>query len=149
MARESLDLLRDIEGAGESGWVLGSIAEIARQRGQLALARQYIYQSLHEASGPLGMVTIVLGLIIYVNLLLDEGQIVEAAEIGVMLDSLPICGRSMATQSYYVTPVVKIMEMLPSDAAAQAAARGRARELQETAATVMVELEVGDWVTAD
>ena len=142
LLRESLAIFRKIGGAAEIGWVLGTHAAVVRRQGQPEVAKRYVYDALHTASGVLGLITLIFGLTVYIDLLVDEGQENRALEMGALLERYPMFGTSLGIQSFYDGPrLAAIRAALPPEVVAEAEARGRARDLQETAAEILVELE--------
>jgi len=141
LLQESLASFRKVEGAGEIGWVFSLFAEVARRQGQPALAKEYLYEGMHAASGALGMVTILTGLFCYMNLLADEGQFERAIEMGILALRYPLVGKSVGGRALHAAWLDKIRAGLPPEVAAEAEARGRQRDLQETAAEILAEFE--------
>jgi predicted ATPase len=140
--KESVACFREIEGAFEVGWPLGSYAEALRRLGRPSEAKRNIHQAFGTASGVFGMVTNLLGLLVYLNLLADEDQYARAVEIGALLEKLPFVRASIATRAIYKTRLEAIKATLPPEVVAEAEGLGRERDLQGTAAEVLAELEV-------
>jgi predicted ATPase/DNA-binding SARP family transcriptional activator len=141
IARESLSNFQAMEGAAEIGWVLVILAEIARRKGQFTAANKYIYEALSTASGLLGMITTLLGILSYVNLLEDKGQEERALEIRALLEKHPVVRMSLSVQMLYSARLAESAATLPKEVVAKAEALGRARDLLETASEILAELE--------
>ncbi len=141
LLQESLASFRKVEGAGEIGWVFGLLAEVARRQGQPVRAKKYLCEGYRTAFGMLGMVTVLVGLATYMNLLADEGRLERAVEIGVLLQKYPLTGKTFSDRPVYAARLEKIRAALPPEVADEAEARGRQRDLQETAAEILAEYE--------
>jgi predicted ATPase len=142
LLRESLAILHKVQGSAEVGWVIGLLATVARRRGQQALAKKYICEALHGASGALGLISTLFSLAAYREILADEGQEERMVELGALLDKYPIFGASRGMDALYNTSgLAEIKASLPSERTAQAEARGRSRDLQQTAVEILAELE--------
>jgi hypothetical protein len=142
LLRESLAIFRKIGGAVEVGWVLGTHAAVVRRQGQPEVAKKYIYDALHTVSGVLGLITLIFGLTAYIDLLVDEGQEDRALEIVALLEKYPMFGTSRGFPELYDAPRLAAIRAAKSpEIAAELEARGQARDLQETAAEIVAELE--------
>jgi DNA-binding SARP family transcriptional activator/predicted ATPase/tetratricopeptide (TPR) repeat protein len=139
--QESLDLMQQVKGAAEIGWILGLYAEVLRQQGKLIMARKYICDALHTVSGVFGMVTILISCLAYMHLLADDGRLEKAIAIGSLLEKHPVTHQSRGSRELFVARLAEIRSMLSEDVAAAATACGRARDLYETADEVLAELE--------
>ena len=141
LLQESLAIFRNIEGAAELGWVFSLYAEVTRQQGKPAKAKKYIREALLRASSVLGLITIQTCILSYMLLQADERRSEWAVEIGALLEKHPFTGASPAAQIFYVDRLDEIKAAMPPDAVAEAEARGRARDLRETAVEIMAELQ--------
>jgi len=113
LLQECVAIFRKVEGAAEIGWVLGSYAEVARRKGQPDLAKKSLCEALVTASGLFGMVTILFSLIVYINLLADEGRIKRALEMGTLMGKHPISRASFGFRALYARRLTEIMASLP------------------------------------
>ncbi len=77
----------------------------------------------------------------YMHLLADEGRLARAAEMSALLEKYPIVQTSSGLRLFYAAGSAEITATLSPEVAAEAEARGRARDLQETAAEILAELE--------
>ena len=139
LLQESLSIFRNIEGAAEMGWVLGLLAEAVRQQGNLTAAKRYICEAFRIEAGVLGMITILECIFVYMNLLADAGEAEKVIEIGVLIEKYPVM-RSPGAQAFYVDRLAQTNETLPHNIVAEAIARGQVRDLQETVAEILMEL---------
>ena len=140
--QESLAVLRKVEGAAEVGWVLGLLAVTVRRQGHPEVAKRYIYNAMGTASGVLGLITLIFGLTAYIDLLLDECQEDRALEMLALLEKYPMFGTSRGFPALYDAPRLAAIRAAKSpEIAAELEARGQARDLQETAVEILVELK--------
>lgn len=139
LLQESLSIFRKIEGAAEMGWVLGLLAEAVRQQGNLTAAKKYICEAFRIEAGVLGMITILECIFVYMNLLADAGEAEKVIEIGVLIEKYPVM-RSPGAQAFYVDRLSQIKEIFPHKIVEEAIVRGQARDLQETVAEILIEL---------
>lgn len=140
--QESEAIFRQMEGASELlGWVFGGYTEVARRRGQPALAKEYIYKALHLASGLLGLISTLVSLMTFLHILADEGQKERAVELSALLGKYPLMSKTAFARVLWADRVEKMKASLPPEVAEAAQARGLARDLQETAAEILLELE--------
>lgn len=98
--QESLTALRNVEGSAEVGWVLGTYAAVVHQQGLPDIAKQYICAALQTASGVLGLITLLFGLTVYADLLLDEDQDSAALEMFALLNRYPLVRNSPSWQFF-------------------------------------------------
>lgn len=141
--RESAMILRAIEGASELGWVFGLWAVLAHRLGQPERARHYCYEALRAPSGPLSLITYQAAVSFYRNLLLDLDQEARALEFNALLYKFPLITKSYFAQSLEPRRVATLAASLPPEVASAAVARGRARDLRETAGEILAELKLG------
>ncbi|HSG17227.1 MAG TPA: BTAD domain-containing putative transcriptional regulator [Anaerolineae bacterium] len=141
LLKESLAIFREVEGAGEIGWLFSNFAEVARRQGRPAQAKKCLYECIRTASGAFGMITILLGSVAYMHLLADEGQPERALEIGVFLQKNPSTGKSLAVRPLYAERLAEIKAFLSPEVVAEAEAQGHKRNVQETAAEILAEFE--------
>ena len=141
LLQESAISLRTVAEATEIGWVFALWTEVARRLGQPARARDYCYDALRTASGPLGLITALMGLGTYRNLLLDQEQVERALELNALLDKYPLIRTSYSSRLLSPKHFARLRANLPPRIAAAAVARGRARDLGETTAEILAELE--------
>jgi hypothetical protein len=86
------------------------------------------------------MITTLLCILPYLNLLVEQGQEERALEINALLDKYPL-KTSLGVQTFYSARLDELGKILPPEVVAKAEARGRARDLGETAAEILAELE--------
>lgn len=141
LAQESLAYFQRVEAAAEIGWVLGLYAEIARRRNMVVEARNYLYQALTTGAGVMSLVTSLLALAVYINLIADGDDKEKAVELGALLEMQPILRSSGGTRMLFANRFDEFRKSLPPDRTAALEARGRARNLTETAAEIVSELE--------
>jgi len=131
----------EVEGAVESGWTYALLANVARLQGHSDLAKSYLCQNLRTTSIVFGHVTLLFCLMVYVHLVADEGQLERAVELNALLEKYPLIQTSSGIRGIYAWDWTETKTMLSPEVAAEAEARGRARDLQETAAEILAELE--------
>ena len=141
LMQESVDIFRAIGGAFEIGWALGLHADIARTRGQPTLAKKYVHEALSTASGVLGHITLIIALTSYAMILSDEGRHERVAELAAQIEKYPIMMASRAASLAYLPSLADSKAALPPQIAAQAQARGRARNIQDMADEIIAEIE--------
>lgn len=141
LLRESIACFQEVGETVEIGWSLVTYAEAVRRLGRPLAAKQCIYEAFRTTCGVLGMVTYLIGMLAYLNLLADEGRNYEAVEIAALLEKLPFVRASRAIPVLYKTRLDAIKATLPQKQVLEAEARGRARDFNGTAAEILVELE--------
>jgi DNA-binding SARP family transcriptional activator/predicted ATPase len=142
LIRESLASFRRLDGAIEISWVIAIHAELYRRQGSLAKAKKHICKALRKASGALGMITILSALGVYMNLLMDEGHTLRGVEIGAVLEKHPLTASSLGFRMIYADRLAEIKAISSAKEVKEAEARGRSRDLQDTAKEILTELDM-------
>jgi predicted ATPase len=142
LAQESLGYLQQVEGAAEIGWVLVLFAEIARRKNSMVEARNYLYEALTTGAGVMSLVTSLLALTVYINLIADSGEKEKAVELGALLEMQPIINSSGGIQIFYANRSEEVKKSLPPEKTAALETCGRARNLRETAAEIVDDLAI-------
>ncbi len=141
LMQESVNNFRGVEGATEIGWPLAGLAIITYRQGQLEVSKNHLRVALHTASGLLGIITILMCLGSYMQILVDEGKIELAIEMGALIEKYPISGKSKLFLVHYEERLAEIKSTLPEELVEAAESHGHARDLLETAASMLAELE--------
>ena len=127
-------------GAPEANWVLSLDAEFARIEGDLDTARRVIVEALSSSTGALAIPTILLCLSTHINILLDQEELVLAAEFVGLLEKVRF-SHSHGFYMMYGVRFEKAMEKLPPEIVEEAMARGKEWDYNETALEIQKEYE--------
>ena len=127
---------------------LAGLGLAALRLGSRVGARYHLLEALRLATAGGNLTTPVVVLGVLSVALLDAGRIEEAMEVYAAVSQLPHFARSRFWEDIAGRHIAAAAASLPPDVVAAAQARGRARDLMETAHEVLAELEAGTEETA-
>ena len=138
---ESVANLRKVPGAGELGWVLSMMAISEHTLGKYNQAQEYLHEAFLTGSGILAIITAWSAIAAFVNMLFESGEIERAVEFYIFITRYPLISRSKALMDLLMSNISLAESMLPGEKLVEAQARGRARNLKDTIAEIIAELE--------
>jgi predicted ATPase/DNA-binding SARP family transcriptional activator len=141
LLQECIPMFRSVEGAGELGWGLTVLAYSEYKRGDLSAAQQCIVEALQIGGGLLAAISSWITLTIVAGILAEEGDYEQAIELYAFAAQFPMVAKSNWTDEIAGNYIGEIAETLPSNVVADAKARGRARNLDDTISEILAELE--------
>jgi serine/threonine protein kinase/predicted ATPase len=140
--KESVSNLRSIEGAGELGWLLSALALGEHTQGESHLARSYLYEAFQIGRGILSTVTAWIGISVFAVILSDEGYVNRGLELFKLSSRYPLVAKSRFFTDVFSKTIGEAASTLSDEIIAEAEAKGKARDLHDTIAELITELEV-------
>jgi hypothetical protein len=125
----------------ELGWVLAGLGAAALGLGDLPTARQCFCEALQIAIAVRSFMTLMVLIPTLVLLQLLQGELEQAVELYALCLRYPAVANSQISEEWVGQYAVGVMEALPPEVVAAAQERGRARDLWDTAAELLDELE--------
>jgi tetratricopeptide (TPR) repeat protein len=137
--QESLAAYREMGERGELNWALAVAACAARGLGDLRQAREHLIEALQTAPDS-GFVELLYALPAVALLLVEQGEVERAVELYALVSRYPYVANSRWFADVAGKHIAAVAATLPPEVVAAAQERGRARDLWETAAELVVEL---------
>jgi tetratricopeptide (TPR) repeat protein len=140
LLEESIATLRKVPGAGEVGWVLSMLAYSEHRRGENEKAQGYLLEAFMMGRGILATITSWIAIPIFAMMLADSGEFERAIELFAFVSRYPMISKSRLVDIF--KPSILIAESrLQKENVAEAQARSQARNLRDTIAEIIKELE--------
>jgi predicted ATPase len=140
LLRQGLVVYREIGPPAEVGWAHAVLAYAARGLDQSAQMRRHLRRAL-QACETRAVPPLLWALPAAALLLADRGDAQRAVEVYALASRYGLVANSRWFEDVAGRHVAEIAGSLPKDAAAAARERGRAQDLEATAARLLVELE--------
>lgn len=122
---------------------LVALGHVAREMGLHSRAKQHLDKALRTATEIGAFVPLLFSFSLAALLLADQGDGEEAIELYALMSRYPYAGNSQYQEDVTGKRVAAIASTLPSETVTAAQERGRARDLDATAAGLLA--EVGKW----
>jgi hypothetical protein len=139
--QESVAVYQEIEQPDDIACALAVSAYAARGLDQRAQARGYLSSALRTVAEIGVPMPLLYGLPALALLLADRGEGERAVQLYTVASRYPIVARSRWFEDVAGRHIATVAASLPPDVAAAAEERGPARDLEATAAELLVELE--------
>jgi tetratricopeptide (TPR) repeat protein len=143
--QETLAVFPAHEDFTSGGQALACLGYIARGSGRPAQAKRYLYEALAGASERRVFLPLIHALPGVALLLADEGEKERAVELYALAKTQGMVANSKWFEDIAGRHIAAVAGTLPPGVAAEAEARGKARELWETAAELSAELKELGW----
>jgi predicted ATPase len=139
--KESVSILRPIEGADELGWALSGLALSEHQQGENDKARACLYEALQIGRGILATITLWIAIPVLAIILADKGDAERAIEFYELVSRYPLIEIGQFYREVFRKTIYEAASTLPEEIIAEAEARGRSRDLHDTITEIIAELE--------
>jgi predicted ATPase/predicted Ser/Thr protein kinase len=139
--RESVAISAMVGTRRQLGWVQSSLGCAARGLGQRHQAKQYLYETLQLAIDPPVFIPLITALPTIALLMVDQDEAERAIELYALALCNPFVGNSRWYEDVVGKHIAAIVATLPPEVVTAAQERGKARDLWETAAGLLVELK--------
>jgi tetratricopeptide (TPR) repeat protein len=140
--QESLAAHRQARRRNAEAFALVGLAYAARGLGQLAQARQHLWQSLLRYPKVTAFASLMSALPAMALLLVDRDEVERAVELYALASRYPVVANSRWFEDVAGKHIAAAAGALPPDVVAAAQERGRARDLDATVKELLTELEV-------
>ena len=141
LLQESVAVYQETEQPDDIARALAISACAARGLGQLAQARGYLSSALRTVAEIQVPMPLLYGLPALALLLADQGERVRAVELYTLASRYPLVADSRWFEDVAGRHIASVAATLPPELVTAAQARGQARDLESTAAELVVELE--------
>ena len=140
LLQESAAIFEEIGQRHELSWVLALLGVAARGLGELSRAQHYLYEALRTATETGTLLSLMLVLPAMALLLSGRGKKEQAVELYALASRYPFVANSRWFDDIVGRHIAAVAATLPLDLVAAAEERGQARDLEATAAELLVEL---------
>jgi tetratricopeptide (TPR) repeat protein len=141
LSGEGLAVYRGVKMPADVGWAHAAVAYAARGMGEPAQMRHHLQQAMQAVSDTGAIPPLLWALPAVALLLADGGNVERALELHALASRYGLVARSRWFEDVAGRHIGAAAASLPQDAVAAAKERGRARDLEATAAELLVELE--------
>jgi len=132
---------REIGQRDELGWVLAGLGCAKLGLGKIPQARQCFYEALHTATEIRSFVTLFFVFPGVILLRIVQGEQERAVELYALISRYPLVAKSHFVEDFVGRNISLAAASLPADVVATAQARGRVRDLWDTAVELIAEFE--------
>jgi DNA-binding SARP family transcriptional activator/tetratricopeptide (TPR) repeat protein len=145
LMQESVATFRDIEERERIAWSLAALGRTSYALGNRSEAQQQLYEALELATKIGAFIPLLYIIPIVAYLLADQGEVERGIELYSMASQHPFVREGQLFEDIAGRQIVDLAASLPSDVVEAARARGKAREMWDTASELLKELPKLGW----